>query len=116
MVVGIVLYALGIEVAVHDPTRHLELPIATAFSGGIALYLLAHVGLRLRIGGGLGRGRPVAAALAVAIIPMATNLSALVTTTALAALSCALIAYEVLRHRDTRAEIRAHRTGDTKPT
>ena len=116
MVVGIVLYALGIEVAVLDPTRHLELPIATAFSGGIALYLLAHVGLRLRIGGGLGRGRPVAAALAVAIIPMATNLSALVTTTALAALSCALIAYEVLRHRDTRAEIRAHRTGDTKPT
>lgn len=116
MVVGIVLYALGIEVAVHDPTRHLELPIATEFSGGIALYLLAHVGLRLRIGGGLGRGRPVAAALAVAIIPMATNLSALVTTTALAALSCALIAYEVLRHRDTRAEIRAHRTGDTKPT
>lgn len=116
MVVGIVLYAFGVEVAVDDPTRSLDLPIATALAGGIALYLLAHVGLRLRIGGGLGRGRPVAAAFAIAIIPMATNVSALVTTTALASLSCALIAYEVLRHRDARAEIRAHRTDNAEPT
>lgn len=116
MVAGIVLYAFGIEAAIDDPTRQLELPLAAALCGGISVYLLAHVALRLRIGGGLGRGRPVAAAIALAIIPLAANTSALVTTAALAALCCALIVYEVLTHRDARAEIRAHRSNSTEPT
>ena len=64
MVGGIVLFAFGLETALHDTAK--PLPIVPAFGlvYGIVLYLLAHVALRLRIGGGLGRGRPIAAACA----------------------------------------------------
>jgi hypothetical protein len=50
---------------------------ALSLCGGVALYLLAHVALRLRIGGGLGRGRPVATILLLALLPIATKVSAL---------------------------------------
>ena len=79
--------------------------------GGLALYLLAHVALRLRIGGGFGHGRPAAVVALVVLFPFALHVPALVALT-LAALVCvALIAYETLRYRETRATIRReHRT------
>src|SRR4051812_41187185 len=61
MVGGIVLFAFGLETALHDTKTPLALVPAFALVCGVALYLLAHVVLRLRIGGGLGRGRPIAA-------------------------------------------------------
>jgi len=106
MVAGIVLFAFGIATALHDPIRPLDGPVSTALAGGVALYLLAHVALRLRIGGGIGRGRPVAALLAAAMIPVATAVDALVSIAALAVLCLGLILYEVLRHRQPRAAIR----------
>ena len=75
----------------------------------MALYLLAHVALRLRTGGGLGRGRPVAAAVLVAMIPVATVVPALGALALVALVSVALIAYEVARHRADRAWIRSRR-------
>ena len=43
------------------PRRHpLEVIPAIGLCGGLALYLVAHVALRLRIGGGWGPGRPTA--------------------------------------------------------
>src|SRR5918996_1845777 len=58
MVAGIVLFAFGLETTLHDPASSLPTVPALGLVGGIALYLLAHVALRLRIGGGLGRGPP----------------------------------------------------------
>jgi low temperature requirement protein LtrA len=109
MVAGIVLFAYGVETALHDTAQPLEAVPATALAGGRALYFLAHVALRLRIGGGLGRGRPVAAATTAGLIPVATAVAALATLTALAIVCVALVAYEVLRHREPRAAIRAQR-------
>src|SRR5206468_11785471 len=55
MVAGIVLFAFGLKTALTDLGGSLEIVPALGLCGGIALYLLAHVALRLRIGGGLGR-------------------------------------------------------------
>jgi hypothetical protein len=107
MVGGIVLFAYGVETALHNTTTPLDAIPATALGGGVAIDFLAHVGLRLRIGGGLGHGRPVAALACLAIVPVATTIDALATLAAVAAVCIALIGYEVARHRDDRATIRS---------
>jgi low temperature requirement protein LtrA len=109
MVGGIVLFAFGLKTTLaHVDTSLSSLP-ALGLCGGIALYLLAHVGLRLRIGGGLGRGRPMATLLLIGLFPVALVVSALVALSLVAAVCVLLIAYEVLRYREGRAWIRNHR-------
>ena len=73
MVGGIVLFAFGLETALHEAEHSLKLVPVFGLVAGIALYLLAHVGLRLRIGGGLGRGRPIAAVVLLALLPVANE-------------------------------------------
>jgi low temperature requirement protein LtrA len=109
MVAGIVLFAFGLKTVLHDVTG--SLPTVPAFSlfGGIALYMLAHVALRLRIGGGWGRGRPIAAVVLLALLPVSTEISALAALGIVAAVCVCLIAYEFLRHRSSRDWIRARR-------
>jgi low temperature requirement protein LtrA len=109
MVAGIVLFALGLKTTL----AHVDSPLATipaiGLCGGLALYLLAHVLLRLRIGGGLGHGRPVATIVLLGLIPVATMVLALVALGLVTAVCVALIAYEAIRYRESRAWIRGHR-------
>ncbi len=109
MVAGIVLFALGLKTTM----AHLDEPLpaipALGLCGGLALYLAAHVAFRLRLGGGLGRGRPVATIVLVALIPVATVVPALPALAMVAAVLVALIAYEAVRYRSSRAWIRNHR-------
>ena len=109
MVAGIVLFAFGLKTALPDVTRSLPTVPALGLVGGIALYLLAHVALRLRIGGGLGRGRPIASVLLLGLLPVARVVPALVALGLVAAVCAALIAYEALRYREARAWIRSRR-------
>jgi low temperature requirement protein LtrA len=71
MVAGIVLFAFGLETTLHDVNDSLPIVPAIGLCGGIALYMVAHVALRLRIGAGLGRGRPVATVLLLGLLPVA---------------------------------------------
>ena len=109
MVAGIVLFALGLKTTLAHVGDQLETVPAAGLSGGIALYLVAHVLLRLRIRGGLGRGRPIAAIVLIAFVPVATQIPALAALAAVALVCASLIAYEALRHRESRAFIRSHR-------
>jgi low temperature requirement protein LtrA len=109
MVAGIVLFAFGLKTTLHDLSDALEGVAALCLCGGVALYFLAHTGLRLRIGGGVGRGRPVATVLLLALIPAALVVPALLSLGLVAAVCVALIVYEVIRHRSERAWIRSHR-------
>jgi low temperature requirement protein LtrA len=109
MVAGIVLFAFGLETALHDTATSLKVVPAFGLVCGTALYLLAHVGFRLRIGGGLGRGRPIAALVLLASLPAATHVPAAAALGMVAAVCVALIVYEVMRHRGSRAFIRARR-------
>jgi low temperature requirement protein LtrA len=109
MVGGIVLFAFGLKTTLPDVGDSLEIVPAICLCGGIALYLLAHVGLRLRIGGGWGRGRPVATVLLLGLIPVAGYVPALAALGLVAAVCVCLIVYEVFRHRESRAWIRRRR-------
>jgi low temperature requirement protein LtrA len=109
MVGGIVLFAFGLKVTIAHAGASLEGVEAVGLCGGIALYLLAHVGLRFRTSRTIGRGRPVAALLSLALIPVATTIPALTALGMIAAVCVLLIGYEVLWYREARAWIRSRR-------
>jgi low temperature requirement protein LtrA len=109
MVAGIVLFALGLKKTIADFDDPLPTVAALALTGGVALYLFAHVCLRVRIGGGLGHGRPTAVVVLVALAPLSLVVPALVALACVAVVCTALIAYEVLRYRERRAELRRTR-------
>ncbi|MEA2576493.1 MAG: hypothetical protein QOD78_81 [Chloroflexota bacterium] len=109
MVFGIVLFALGLKVTLGHVDEPLGIIPAIGLCGGLALYMAAHVALRLRISGGLGHGRPTATIVLLALIPVATMVPALVALALAAAVCATLIAYEALRYRDGRTWIRSHR-------
>jgi low temperature requirement protein LtrA len=109
MVGGIVLFAFGLKTTLAHTDSSLGIVPALGLCGGVALYLLAHVALRLRIGGGIGLGRPVASVLLLGLIPVAMEVPALVAVGIVSAVCVALIAYEFFRHRESRAWIRARR-------
>jgi low temperature requirement protein LtrA len=109
MVAGIVLFALGLKTTLSDVDSSLRTIPALGLCGGIALYLAAHVALRLRIGGGLGRGRPFATILLLVLLPLAREVPALAALGLVTAVCAALIAYEALRYPYARAWIRSRR-------
>jgi low temperature requirement protein LtrA len=63
IVAGILVTAVGDEIVIAQPTSELPTAQLAAVIGGPALYLLAHVALRLRLTGSIG-GRRLAGALA----------------------------------------------------
>jgi low temperature requirement protein LtrA len=109
MVAGIVLFSLGLKTTLAQVDEPLPTIPVLGLCGGVALYFLAHVALRLRIGGGLGHGRPLAAVVLVAMFPLALAVPALAALAMVAAVCIALIAYEALRYPNSRAWIRSRR-------
>ena len=72
----------------------------------VALYLLAHIAFRLRNVGTLNRERLIAAALLLALWPVATSVDALVALPLVAAVLAVLVGFEAVRFREARARIR----------
>jgi low temperature requirement protein LtrA len=106
MVAGIVLVALGMKKTLGDVSEPLELVPAAALFGGTALYLLAHVGFRLRNVHTLNRQRLVTAVLLLVLVPAGVELPALASVALVAAVLAALIAYEALRFAEARDRVR----------
>jgi len=111
MIAGIVLFALGVKKVLEHTGDPLDAMPAVALCGGLALYLLAHVGFRLRNVGSLSWSRIVAAAACLALIPAAMQLSGVASLALLLAVWIALIGFEVVRYAEARARIRAERIG-----
>jgi low temperature requirement protein LtrA len=107
MVAGIILVALGIKKTIEHVDEPLETVPAAALLGGVALYYAGHIAFRLRIIGGVSRARLAAAILLLALIPVATELDALVALALAAAVASGVIAYEAIRYAETRARVRA---------
>jgi low temperature requirement protein LtrA len=107
MIAGIVLLALGIKKCLEHVDQPLDDPAAVALCAGVALFLLGNVAYRLRNLGTLNRQRSVAAALCLALIPLAVNADALIALAAVAGLLTALVSYEAIRFREARARVRA---------
>ena len=106
MVAAIVLIALGMKTTLAHVGDPLGWETATALVGGTALYLLAHVGFKLRALRTLSVHRLVAAVALVAFVPLAHELEPLLTVTVVASVLWLTIGLEAARHGEARREIR----------
>jgi low temperature requirement protein LtrA len=120
MIAGIVLFALGLEVTVDHVDEPLAAVPAVALSGGLSLYYLSHVAMRIRLvyfmrrsssdtPGLIGPGRLVTGLVMLALIPSALELRALVSLALVTAVCWALIAWDVVHYREHRVEVRRER-------
>jgi low temperature requirement protein LtrA len=112
MVAGIVLAALGLK----KTLEHVDDPLATvpaaALVGGLALYLLGHVGFRWRLVASLSTQRLTGALALLALFPLARELPAVWTLALALLVLMAVVVYEVMRFAETRERVRhqlAHR-------
>lgn len=106
MVMGIVLAALGLKKTLAHVEDPLKLVPAVALMGGLALYLLAHVAFRWRNVHRFSTQRIVVAAVLLALIPVVTEIEALVSVGIAVAVLWALIAYETWRFAELRDRLR----------
>lgn len=117
MIAGIMLFAVGLHKVVtiikanelhHSPAQLGSLALYVLY-GGAALFLVSHVGFQLRITRLLKRvvwPRLITAALLVALVPAAGQLSAVVALGLLAAVCVSLVVTEILVASGQRQELR----------
>jgi low temperature requirement protein LtrA len=106
MIAGIELMALGFEMTIEHVDEHLELIPAVALMGGGAIYLLAHVAFRWRNVRRFSVQRLVAAAVLLALIPLARHTPALASLAIVMAVLVAVLIYEYLRFAELRSRLR----------
>jgi low temperature requirement protein LtrA len=106
LIAGIVLFALGLEKTVGHAGETLDTVPAVALCGGAALYLLGHIAFLFRTTGRVWRRRTIGAAVLLALIPAALALPALAALALVSAVCAFVVAYEALRHREHRVQVR----------
>jgi len=120
MIAGIVLFALGLKETIEQVDEPLATIPAVALCGGLAVYFLTHVALRVRLvhfirratterPGWIGPGRLVTGIAMLALIPAALALPALASLALVTGVCCALIAWDVIHYREHRIEVRQAR-------
>jgi low temperature requirement protein LtrA len=114
MVAGVVLLALGLKTTLAHVGDPLESVPAAAMLGGTALYLLAHVAVRLRHVHTVNNHRLGCAILLLALLPVAVELPALVTLGIVFAALVALIGYESVRFAGSRERVRRQLAGEAE--
>ena len=107
MVAGIILFSLGVKKTLPHAGDALKTMPAVGLCGGVAIYFLAHVAFRLRNIRTLNRGRLLVGDRAARrCIPVATEVDALASLAAVAALSTGLMAYEFVHFHEARERLR----------
>jgi low temperature requirement protein LtrA len=120
MIAGVVLFALGLKKTIEHVGEPLETVPAVALCGGVALYYFTHVVMRIRsvhllrrttedTRGWFGVGRPAATVAALALIPVALEVSALKALALVTAVCVALIVWDVIHYREERTQVREAR-------
>jgi low temperature requirement protein LtrA len=123
MLAGIILLSLGLKKvlgyvgdtehhSLSDPLHGLGL---YALYGGVVLYLLGHLGFRLRTMRSINRPRLAAALVLVALTPVAYRVPAIAALAMLAAVCVVLITVEVVLYRDARRALREAAFAETAP-
>ena len=106
MVAGIVLVALGLKKTIGHFDEHLEAVPAFALLGGLAIYLLGHVSFRYRHVHTINRQRLGLAIVLLILVPVATEVPALLALGVVNLLIWAMIAYETRIYGEGRHEVR----------
>ena len=116
--VSVIFIALGLkkvleyvsDTAAHDLSDPLTGVPLVALYGGVTVHLLGHVAFRRRNVGSWNPHRTAAAAVLLALLPLAWQLPALAALALVATVLAALVGYEVARFGQARDEVR-HRHG-----
>jgi low temperature requirement protein LtrA len=106
LVAGIELSAFALHEALRHPDEPLHSVPAFALLGGIAIYLLGHVAIRLRGAGTWNIQRCVVAALMLALLALAPHVSAIAVLAIAVGVLAAMITYETRVYGPGRARIR----------
>jgi low temperature requirement protein LtrA len=106
MVAGIVLFALGVKKTLGHFDSELHGVPAVALCAGVAMYFVALSAFKRRNIGSWNGPRLVAAAILLALIPVATAVDAIVALALVAVTACALIAYETVSYASYRDRVR----------
>jgi len=106
LVAGIVLFAFGLKTTLRHVGETLHTVQAVGLCGGAALYLLAHIAFLFRTTGRVFRRRTVGAVVLLALIPAAVAIPALAALALVSAVPSFVVAYEVIRHREHRVQVR----------
>lgn len=108
MAAGIVLVAVGLEHTLAHVDEPLPAVSAFALLGGVAVYLLAHVALRLRNARSLNHHRLLLALVLLALVPVAEAVESpsLVTLAVVTGLLWAMVGLETSRYGDARTRLR----------
>jgi low temperature requirement protein LtrA len=112
MVAGIVLVALGMKKTIGHFDEHLHTVPAFALLGGVALYLLGHVSFRYRHIHTVNRQRLLLAIVLLLLVPVATEVPALLALAVVNALIWAMIVYETRLYGEGRHEVRRPGTAE----
>ena len=113
MVAGIVLTALGLKKTIGHVDDHLHTVPAFALLGGVAVYLLGLVAFRYRHVHSVNRRRLGLAIVLVLLVPVATEVPALVVVAVANVLLWAMIAYETRMYGEGRQKLRRPQTSET---
>jgi low temperature requirement protein LtrA len=106
MIAGIVLFALGLKTTLGHVGEVLDTVPAVGLCGGAALYLFAHIAFLYRTTGRVFRRRTVGTLLLLALIPVAIAIPALAALALVSAVCSLVVAYEVIRYRTARIQVR----------
>jgi low temperature requirement protein LtrA len=109
LVAGIIVFAVGVKLAVHDAGEPLGAAARLALCGGVALYLVGHVAFRLRLVGSVGVEKLVAAAALLALFAVGGEMPAWALAGAVTVILGAMCAAETVSAR--RAEPRRATAG-----
>jgi low temperature requirement protein LtrA len=110
MVAGIVLVALGMKKTIGHFDDQLDTVPAFALLGGLAVYLLGMVGFRWRHIRSINRQRLLLAVVLLILVPVATEVPALLALAVVNALVWAMIVYETRMYGEGRQEVRRPET------
>jgi low temperature requirement protein LtrA len=113
MVAGIVLTALGLKKTIGHFDEHLHTVPAFALLGGVAVYLLGLVAFRYRHVHSINRRRLGLAIVLLILVPVATEVPALVVVAVANVLLWTMIAYETRMYGEGRQELRRPQTAET---
>jgi low temperature requirement protein LtrA len=103
LVAGIIVSAVADEIVIAHPDHHLGAPELAAVAAGPVLYLLGHVGFRLRMAGSISGKRVLAAAAVVAVTLAGASLPAVALSALVTGVLVVLIAVETIAGMRRRA-------------
>ena len=105
LVAGIIVFAVGVKLAVHDVGAPLPDATRLALCGGVALYLVGHVAVRLRILGSVGWEKVVVAVALLVLYAVGGAMAAWSVAGTITVLLGAMCAFETVSTR--RAPVRS---------